>query len=97
LLAREIRADVLVITTGVEKVCIHFGKPNQQALSTVNVAQMTRYMEEGHFPAGSMLPKIVASLEFLRHGGRRVIITSPDCLPAALRGETGTHIINEGR
>ena len=68
-----------------------------QALDTVNVAQMTRYREEGHFPAGSMLPKIVASLEFLHHGGRRVIITSPDCLPAALRGETGTHIVNEGR
>ena len=57
LLAREIRADVLVITTGVEKVCVNFGKPNQQALDTVNVAQMTRYMDEGHFPAGSMLPK----------------------------------------
>ncbi len=69
----------------------------QQALDTVSVAQMTRYREEGHFPAGSMLPKIVASLEFLHHGGRRVIITSPDCLPAALRGETGTHIVNEGR
>jgi carbamate kinase len=54
-------------------------------------------MEEGHFPAGGMLPKIVASLEFLHHGGRRVIITSPDCLPAALRGETGTHIVNEGK
>jgi carbamate kinase len=97
LLAREIGADVLVITTGVEKVCVNFGKPNQQALDTVNVVQMTRYLEEGHFPAGSMLPKIVASLEFLNHGGRRVIVTSPDCLPAALRGETGTHIVNEGR
>ena len=43
------------------------------------------------------LPKIVASLEFLHHGGKRVIITSPDCLPAALRGETGTHIVNEGK
>lgn len=97
LLAREIGADVLAITTGVEKVCINFGKPNQQALDTVSVAQMTRYRDEGHFPAGSMLPKIVASLEFLHHGGRRVIITSPDSLPAALRGETGTHIVNEGR
>ena len=97
LLAREIHADVLVITTGVEKVCINFGKPDQQALDTVNVAQMKRYVAEGHFPAGSMLPKIVASLEFLHHGGRRVIITSPDSLPAALRGETGTHIVNEGR
>ena len=97
LLAREIRADVLVITTGVEKVCVNFGKPNQQALDTVSVAQMTRYKDEGHFPAGSMLPKIVASLAFLHHGGKRVIITSPDCLPAALRGETGTHIVTEGR
>ena len=94
LLAREIRADVLVITTGVEKVCVHFGKPNQRALERVNVKEMTAYMEEGHFPPGSMLPKIVASLAFLRDGGKRVVITSPDCLPAALRGETGTHIVN---
>ena len=94
LLAQEIRADILVITTGVEQVCIHFGKPNQQTLDTVDVATMTRYMQEGHFPPGSMLPKIVASLAFLEHGGKRVIITTPECLPAALRGETGTHIVH---
>lgn len=94
LLAREIDADVLVITTGVEKVCIHFGKANQQALGTVTVGEMTRYMQECHFPAGSMLPKIVASLAFLAHGGSRVIITTPESLPAALRGETGTHIVH---
>lgn len=95
LLAREIHADVLVITTGVEKVCIHFGKANQQALGTVTVSEMTRYLQEGHFPAGSMLPKIVASLAFLAHGGSRVIITTPERLPAALRGETGTHIVHD--
>ena len=94
LLAQEIRADILVITTGVEQVCIHFGKPNQQALDKVDVATMTRYMQEGHFPPGSMLPKIVASLAFLARGGKRVIITTPECLPAALRGETGTHIVH---
>lgn len=94
LLAQEIRADILVITTGVEQVCIHFGKPNQQTLDKVDVATMTRYMQEGHFPPGSMLPKIVASLAFLEHGGKRVIITTPECLPAALRGETGTHIVH---
>lgn len=94
LLAQEIRADILVITTGVEQVCIHFGKPNQQTLDTVDVATMTRYMQEGHFPPGSMLPKIVASPAFLEHGGKRVIITTPECLPAALRGETGTHIVH---
>ena len=48
---------------------------------------------EGHFPPGSMLPKIIASLTFLEQGGKEVIITTPECLPAALRGETGTHII----
>lgn len=95
LLAREIDADILVITTGVEKVCVNFGKPNQQALGCVGISEMSRYMQEGHFPAGSMLPKIVASLTFLQHGGKRVIITTPECLPAALRGETGTHIVHD--
>lgn len=95
LLAREIHADILVITTGVEKVCVNFGKPNQQALDTVGISEMSRYMQEGHFPAGSMLPKIVASLTFLQHGGKRVIITTPECLPAALRGDTGTHIVHD--
>lgn len=95
LLAREVNADILVITTGVEKVCIHFGKPEQHALDEVTVAQMARYSEEGHFPPGSMLPKIIASLAFLRNGGKRVIITTPEKLPAALRGETGTHIVND--
>ncbi|EEZ5222945.1 carbamate kinase [Escherichia coli] len=93
LLAREIHADILVITTGIEKVCIQFGKPQQQALDRVDIATMTRYMQEGHFPPGSMLPKIIASLTFLEQGGKEVIITTPECLPAALRGETGTHII----
>lgn len=93
LLAEEIKADVLVITTGVEKVCVHFGKPEQQALGEVTASEMQRYSQEGHFPPGSMLPKIEASLAFLRQGGKRVIITTPECLPAALRGETGTHIV----
>ena len=94
LLAREVNADILVITTGVEKVCIHFGKPEQRALDEVTVEQMAHFSEEGHFPPGSMLPKITASLAFLRNGGKRVIITTPEKLPAALRGETGTHIVN---
>lgn len=94
LLAKELQADILIITTGVEKVCIHFGKPEQRALGEINTTDMQRYMEEGHFPAGSMLPKIEASLSFLAHGGKRVIITTPEKLPEALRGETGTHIIS---
>lgn len=94
LLAHEVNADILIITTGVEKVCINFGKPEQRALGEVTVAEMARYSEEGHFPPGSMLPKITASLAFLRQGGKRVIITTPGKLPEALRGETGTHIVN---
>lgn len=60
-----------MITTGVEKVCIHFGKPQQQALDRVDIATMTRYMQEGHFPPGSMLPKIIASLTFPGAGRQR--------------------------
>ncbi|PJG57872.1 carbamate kinase family protein [Aeromonas cavernicola] len=94
LLAQEIAADILVITTGVEKVCVNFGKPSQRALDVVTTTEMAKFIDEGHFPAGSMLPKITASLDFLKNNGKKVIITSPECLPAALRGETGTHIIH---
>lgn len=94
LLAKSLKADILIITTGVEKVCIHFGQPNQQALGEVTLSEMQRYKAQGHFPAGSMLPKIEASLSFLASGGQRVIITTPEKLPQALRGETGTHIIH---
>lgn len=93
LLAKELHADILIITTGVEKVCVHFGKPEQKALGETSTTDMQRYMEEGHFPAGSMLPKIEASLSFIANGGKRVIITTPEKLTEALRGETGTHII----
>ena len=93
LLAKELKADILIITTGVEKVCIHFGKPEQQALGEATTTEMLQYMREGHFPAGSMLPKVEASLSFLANGGKRVIITTPERLPQALRGETGTHIV----
>lgn len=93
LLAKELNADILIITTGVEKVCVHFGKPEQKALGETSTTDMQRYMEEGHFPAGSMLPKIEASLSFIANGGKRVIITTPEKLTEALRGETGTHII----
>lgn len=63
--------------------CIHFGKPQQQVLDRVDIATMTRYMQEGHFPPGSMLPKIIASLTFPEQGGKEVIITTPECLPAS--------------
>ncbi len=92
-LALAIAADMLVISTGVEKVCLDFGKPKQRALDSMTAAQARQYVAEGHFPAGSMLPKIQACLQFVEGGGREALITCPDALSAALEGKTGTRIV----
>lgn len=94
LLAEQIDAESLIITTGVPRVFIHFGKPEQKALEEITVEETRKYMEEGHFPAGSMLPKIEASLHFLQKPGRRVIITNPESLKDAIKNEAGTHIVS---
>ena len=93
LLARDIRADLFLISTAVEKVAIHFGKPNQQWLDRMTVSEAKRYIEEGHFAPGSMLPKVEACIRFLEAGGKEAIITNPENITRALRGETGTHIV----
>lgn len=92
LLAAEINADFLFILTGVEQVAIHFGTPQQQNLLEMTVEEALRYMEEGHFPKGSMGPKIEAAIMFLEKGGKNVIITSMDKLQDALDGKTGTRV-----
>lgn len=92
LLATELKAPLLVISTGVEKVSINYGKPDQKNLDKVSAAEMKKYLAQGQFPAGSMGPKIEAALDFLDQGGEEVIITSPEFLKAALAGESGTHI-----
>ncbi|AZK47599.1 carbamate kinase family protein [Paenibacillus lentus] len=94
LLAEQIQAETLVITTGVPKVFIHFGKPNQKALDVITVAETRQYVLEDHFPQGSMLPKIKASLRFLEQSGSRVIITNSESLKAAIQHKAGTHIIH---
>lgn len=94
LLAEQIDAQALVITTGVPQVCINYGKPDQKALDEVTVDEIKQYVEEGHFPKGSMLPKIEASLRFLEKSNRSVIITSPEVLKDAIRKSAGTHIVN---
>ncbi len=94
LLAEQIAADTLIITTGVSRVCINFGKPNQKALEEITVEETKEFVLEGHFPKGSMLPKIEASLSFLENGGKRVIITDPESLKDALVGQSGTHILD---
>lgn len=93
LLATNIGADLLVISTAVEKVAIHFNQPNQQWLDQMTVAEAEKYIEEGHFAAGSMLPKIQAVIKFIRDGGKQALITDPPNLKRALNGETGTWIV----
>ena len=97
LLAQTLRADLLMISTDVEKVALNFNTPEQRDLDSVTLQEAYGYIEEGHFGAGSMLPKIEAAVEFVHNGGPRAIITSPDNLQRALRGETGTRIIPGGQ
>jgi carbamate kinase len=94
LLAIEMKADLLMIPTGVERVAIRFGAPDQLWLDTLSVADAERYAAEGHFGAGSMGPKVEAILRFVkaRPGGRGVI-TNGESIARALAGETGTWIV----
>jgi len=93
LLATGLGVDLLVITTGVPQVAVDYGKPGQRFLDRMTSEEAEEYLAAGQFPAGSMGPKIGAALEFLRAGGREVLITSPDRLAAALHGETGTRLV----
>jgi carbamate kinase len=93
LLAQEIHADLFVISTAVEKVAINFNKPDQKWLDKITVAEAKKYMEEGHFAKGSMLPKMTAVISFLEKGGKQALITNPENIGRALAGETGTWIV----
>jgi carbamate kinase len=96
LLAHQLGADLFLISTGVEKVAINFGRPNQQDLEQITVAEARQYLAENHFAPGSMKPKIEASIEFIEKSekpGAHVIITNPTNLERALHGQTGTKIV----
>lgn len=94
LLARRLKADLFVISTTVEKVALNFGKPDQRWLDRVTMAEMQGWLDEGiHFARGSMAPKVQACLWYLADGGKEAIITNPENIGRALRGETGTHIL----
>src|SRR5205085_3147779 len=95
LLAAELKADLLLISTGVPRVSINFRKPDQRELEQMTLEEARRYMAEGQFPAGSMGPKIGAAMRFLELGGREVLITSPENIEEALAGRSGTRIIAE--
>ena len=94
LLASEIKADLFLIATAVEKVAIHFGKPEQKWLDKISLADAKQYLAEGiHFAKGSMAPKIQAVIRYLEAGGKEAIITNPENIGRALKGETGTRIV----
>jgi len=93
LLARETRADLFLIATAVEKVATNFGKPDQKWLERMTLAEAKRYLAEGvHFAKGSMAPKIQSIIWYLEAGGKQALITNPENIGRALRGETGTWI-----
>ena len=94
LLASEIKADLFLIATAVEKVAINFGKPGQKWLDKITLAEAKQYLAEGiHFAKGSMAPKIQAVIHYLEAGGKEALITNPENIGRALKGETGTRIV----
>jgi len=94
-LAEVIDADEFLILTDVEMVKLNYGQPDEKPISKMTLSEAKKYLEEGHFLAGSMGPKVKACIRFLEWGGKRAVITSLDKAVAALVGETGTHIVEE--
>ncbi len=93
LLAGQLHADLLIISTAVKQVALNFGKPDEQLIGTMTMSEAEDYIEQNHFAPGSMLPKIQAALKFLKAGGKEVIITSPEFIKEAVLHGAGTHII----
>ena len=93
LLAASVQVPLLVLSTGVERVAVHFRQPDERWLDRVTVSEARRYLEEGEFPKGSMGPKVEAAIRFLEGGGEEVLITTPAALERAIAGETGTRVV----
>jgi carbamate kinase len=93
LLAGEIGAELLLISTAVEKVAIRFNTPEQKNIDKMSVGEAEQFISEGHFAAGSMLPKVQAAIRFIKGGGKQALITDPPNMARALKGETGTWIV----
>jgi len=91
-LGEQIEADILLIATDVEKVAINYGTPDQLQLDKLSISEAKKYMEEGHFPSGSMGPKIQALINFLESGGEKSIITSIEKIKESLEGKAGTYL-----
>jgi carbamate kinase len=94
LLAREIKADLFLISTAVEKVALNFGKSDEKWLDRMTLSEAKAYLAEGkHFAKGSMAPKMQAIIWFLEAGGKQALVTNPENIGRALKGETGTWIV----
>jgi carbamate kinase len=93
LLARDLKADLLIISTAIEKVCLNYRKPDQKDIDRMTLAEAKKYLAEGHFAPGSMKPKVEAIIEFLESGGKQALITDPQHLVPALEGKSGTWIV----
>ena len=94
-LASEIGAELLIILTAVPKVYLNYGKPGQVALGAVTMEEIAEHIAAGHFPPGSMGPKVEAIHDFLQRGGKRRLITDPEHLRDALDGRAGTHFVGK--
>jgi carbamate kinase len=96
LLAQAIKADLFLISTAIEKVALNFGTTDEKWIDRMTLAEAKQYLAEGkHFAKGSMAPKIQAIIWFLENGGKEALITNPENIGRALKGETGTWIVNE--
>jgi carbamate kinase len=94
LLARNLGADTFIISTAIDAVYLNFGKENQTPIRSTTLPEIKRSLSEGHFMPGSMKPKIEAIIQFLEGGGQKAVITSPENLVEAMRGNSGTTIVN---
>lgn len=94
-LADDVGASLLIILTAVPQVYVNFGSPEQRALGAVTLEEVEGLHAEGHFPPGSMGPKIEAVIHFLKQGGKRAVITDPESLPLAVEGRAGTHFVGQ--
>ncbi|MDD5972542.1 MAG: carbamate kinase [Spirochaetales bacterium] len=94
ILAKDLKADMFVISTAVERVCLNYGKPDQKELKSITIPEIDKYIEEGHFAPGSMLPKIQAIRDFVSSTGGTGLITDPAHLYDALYNGAGTKVVS---
>ena len=93
LLAQQLNADLYLISTAVDKVCINFNTPEQEEIDQMNTITAQKHLDDNQFAPGSMKPKMEAVVRYLENGGKHAIVTSPEQMGKALRGEAGTHIV----